>query len=328
MKNCCLCLAFVLLTLPFTHAQRTVPKSEDSLAVFLKTQPKDTLYVLAMRPYALIQIYEKADYKKADSLANEVRTLSEKLNYGHGIYFCYLIKAIIHNQKTEARLSLTNFRKCYETVKKYKLSKYLEEASLNNISVAYDQLGNKDSTLFYAIQAADVQEKANLPKMDSSPYNSIGSILKDYKKYPEALTYYQKGLAIAQKANDFQNIAITENKIGNLCDDWGKTDVAITHYKRGLDYAHQAIYPLLQTDLLVNLGRMYIQRKQYTLTEQYLKENDKLCRQLESPTALYTSCVSLGKLYMEQKNTLLPKNTIWKPSNLPKKQTIWKMLKS
>lgn len=305
MKNCSLILAFIVCTLPFTYAQRTVPKTEDSLAVFLKTQPKDTLYVWAMRPYALIQIQEKADYKKADSLANEIRTLSEKLKYGRGIYFSYLIKAIIHYNKSESRQTLLNFQKCYEIVKKYNLPKMLEEATLNNISIAYENMGNRDSTLFFALKAVDIQEKNHFTKMDSAPYSSIGRILKENKKYSESLSYYQKALAIGEKAKNDQSIAIVENQLGNLHDDWQKVDQAISHYQRGLEYARRANYPLLQTDLLVNLGRMYTQKKQYTLAEQYLKENDKICRQLESTTALHTSCISLGELYMEQKKYTL-----------------------
>jgi signal transduction histidine kinase len=50
---------------------------------------------------------------------------------------------------------------------------------------------------------------------------------------------------------------------------------------------------------------MYTQKKRYAEAERYLKENDQLCRQLESPTALHTSCVSLGELYMEQKKYAL-----------------------
>lgn len=305
MLNRCLLLLAFSLSCVALQAQRKVPKSEDSLAVFLKTQPKDTLYVWAMRPYALIQIYEKADYKKADSLANEVRKLSEKLNYGRGIYFCYLIKAIIHYNKSESRQTLLNFQKCYEIVKKYKLPKTLEGATLNNISVAYEKLGNRDSTLFFALKAVEVQEKNYFTNMDSAPYSTIGDILKENKKYSESLSYYQKALAIGEKAKNDQTIAIVENQLGNLYDDWRKIDQAISHYQRGLEYARRANYPLLQTDLLVNLGRMYTKKKQYTLAEKYLKENDKLCRQLESPTALHTSCVSLGGLYMEQKKYAL-----------------------
>lgn len=294
-------VVFTLWSMSFVQAQQTIPKSEDSLVSFLRTRPKDTLYVWAMRSYTLIQIYENANYKKSDSLANEMLKLSEKLNYGRGIYFGYLIKAIIHYSKSESRQALLNFQKCYEIVKKYKLVKSLEEATLNNISVVYNDLNNKDSALFFALKAVEVQEKNHFKKMDSAPYSTIGRILKDNKKYSESLIYYKKALAIEEKAGNPQPIAIVENQLGNLFDDWHKIDEAIAYYKRGLAHARQANYLLLQTDLLVNLGRMYTQKKRYTEAGNYLKENDKLCRQLESPKALLTSCISLGEFYISQK---------------------------
>lgn len=162
-----LCLSIVVL-------QAQVPQTEDSLATFLKTQPKDTLYIWAIRPYALIQIYEKADLKKADSLSKVQKSLAEKLNYGRGIYFSYMLQAIISQQKSDYQKMLENFQKCYETVKSRKLNKYLEEASLNNISVAYDGLGNMNEAMKYALMAIEVQEKNNLPKMDSAPYQMVG----------------------------------------------------------------------------------------------------------------------------------------------------------
>lgn len=67
----------------FAQDPAIIPKTKDSLAVFLKTYPqKDTIFLRAIRPYALKLIYEDANYKKADSLANVQRVLSEKLNYG------------------------------------------------------------------------------------------------------------------------------------------------------------------------------------------------------------------------------------------------------
>src|ERR1700712_1586770 len=94
-----LLLGIIMLVTSKVIAQ--VPKSEDSLVTFLKTHPKDTLYVLALRPYALIQIYQKGNQAKGDSIANELKVLSEKLNYGRGIYFSYLIKAIVNQQRSQ-----------------------------------------------------------------------------------------------------------------------------------------------------------------------------------------------------------------------------------
>lgn len=288
----------ILILSFFAHAQ--VPKSEDSLLTFLKTRPKDTLYIWALRPYTLIQIYQKSDLKKADSLANATKELSEKLNYGRGIYYSYLIKAIIHQQKSEPGGMLENFKKCYDVIVKYKLNKYIQEATLNNIAVAYDDLGDKDKAMNYALQAIELQEKYHLPKMDSSPYSLVAGILKFYKKPDEALKYFEKALKIDMEKGDSKGIAIIENRIGNLYDDIKRQDEALKHYTTGLKYAEEAKYLLLKTDLLSNIGRMELHFKRYGQAEKYLKENEELCRSLDSKEALANACVNLGNLYETQ----------------------------
>ncbi|MBL0323562.1 MAG: hypothetical protein IPP61_00005 [Cytophagaceae bacterium] len=67
-------------------------------------------------------IYEDLNFKKADSLANVQKAVSEKLNYGRGIYFSYLIKAIIATNKSQPREALRNLKNCLEVVTNYKLT--------------------------------------------------------------------------------------------------------------------------------------------------------------------------------------------------------------
>lgn len=300
-------LIVILLFATQSQVFSQVPTTLDSLHIFLKTQPKDTLYVWAMRPYTIKIIYEKADYKKADSLTNQVKILSEKLNYGRGIYFHYLLKAIIHNQKTEAEQSLENFKKSYETVKKYKLPASLEEASLNNIAVGYEQLGNRDKALQYALQAIKVQEVPNFPVrwLDSAPYGLVSNIYKFKKQLKQAEKYNQLAFAISKKKNDKIGMAIQKNKLGNIYDDQNLPKEALKAYTEGLKYAMDAEYLLLQTDLLSNLGRILTLLKKYDEAEKYLKKNENLCEQLESPKALKSAYINLGELYQAQNKTEL-----------------------
>ena len=292
-------LIFCLLCSLCSAAQ--VPRSEDSLATFLKTHPKDSLYCWALRPYALIQIYEKGNQTKGDSLAEVLLHLGEALHYGRGIYFGYLIKAIVNQQRNEPRAMLSHFEKCLETVNRYQLNPNLQEATLNNIATAHDALGDPDNAMKYALLAISVQEKNHFKKMDAAPYEKVGNVLKHYKKYDQALFYYKKGLEISEKKQDFQSMAIAENKIGNLYDDWKKPQDANQHYKTGLDYAEKSKYLLLQTDLLSNLGRLATDFNRFGEAEKYLKKNEMLCKSLESNQALRTAYIGLGSLSLRQK---------------------------
>lgn len=294
-----------ILLLSFSFISKAqVPTTYDSLATFLKTKPKDTLYIWALRPFTLKVIYEKADYKKADSLTNEVKKLSEKLNYGRGFYFHYLLKGIIHNQKSEYKNELYNYEKCFEIVEKHKLNLYLREATLANIALAHRNLGNKDKTMEVALKAIELQEKNNFPIkfLDAGPYGLVSGVLKAYKKPNEALKYTNKALEIATKKADYQSMGIQENKLGNLYDDLNREKEALSHYLKGLEYAKKVNYLLLQTDLLSNVGRTYANLGELKKAEPYLLENEKLCRQLESPVGLQTATGVLGEFYMEQKN--------------------------
>jgi two-component system, NarL family, sensor histidine kinase UhpB len=302
-----LTLLFLFIFYPkFILAQdpAIIPKTKDSLALFIKNYPKqDTIYVRAMRPYALKLIYEDLNFEKADSLANIQRTLSEKLKYGRGIYFSFLIKAIIATNKSLPREALKNFKSCLSVVNHYKLHPSLVEASLNNIAVAFADVGQRDSALVYAMRAIEVQEKniqiIKLP--DSGPYKMVGDIYKFDKKYDKAIEYYLRGLQLAEKFDNVKNVAICENSLGNIYDLKNQPQEAIKHYKKALELAESEKYLLLQTDALSNLGRMYTQLRNYPQALKYLNKNLEICKVTESSNALSTAYLALGEVYQNQK---------------------------
>jgi two-component system sensor histidine kinase UhpB len=309
-----LTLLFLFIVYPkFILAQdpAIIPKTKDSLALFIKNYPKqDTIYVRAMRPYALKLIYEDLNFEKADSLANIQRTLSEKLKYGRGIYFSFLIKAIIATNKSLPREALKNFKSCLSVVNHYKLHPSLVEASLNNIAVAFADVGQRDSALVYAMRAIEVQEKniqiIKLP--DSGPYKMVGDIYKFDKKYDKAIEYYLRGLKLAEKFDNVKNVAICENSLGNIYDLKNQPQEAIKHYKKALELAESEKYLLLQTDALSNLGRMYTQLRNYPQALKYLNKNLEICKVTESSNALSTAYLALGEVYQNQKRYSLAEN--------------------
>lgn len=312
---------FLLAVLPTSFSQ--IPKSEDSLKLFLQTKPKDTLYIWAMRPYALKLIFEKSNYKTADSIANEIKILAEKLKYGRGIYFHHLIKAINAMNQSKYEESLAQFKKSFEAVEKFKLNYALRVAALNNISLTYLKLGNRDEAMKNALKAIEIQEKYIFtPRLlDIGSYQTVADILKDAKKFKEAMKYVEKSLEVAQKKGDLSGLAIGENKLGNLFDEMNQQQEALKHYKIGYNYALKANYPLLQTDLLSNLGRMESYFKNYKTAEKYLLQNEKLCIEVKNEQALQTNCIDLGNLYEKLKKYNLAEKYFLKAKSLFKENT-------
>ena len=298
MRNMKRHLLLLLLIAGAAFAQ--VPKTKDSLTVFLKTKPQDTTYVKALNEYAFVLVQEgKID--EAKKIIVMMEKLSKKFNFGNGFYKTVNMRGIIEYTNQNPQKAMDYFLECNKIIEKYKLPKKIYQNSLNNIGIVYEQMGEREKATQFSIKLINYQEKNNLKPLKTGPYNQLGNNLKFYKKYDEALIYFNKALSIETELKNFSGMAICENNIGNLYDDLKKNKEAINHYEKGLGYAESANYKLLQTDLLTNAGRLYRKEKNYAKAEKYLKKSEILCRELEASQSLETVCGSLGDLYFFQK---------------------------
>lgn len=293
-------LLLIVFVLSYNCSFAQFPKTMDSLTVFLKTKPKDTTYVLALNEYAFLQI-QQGEMDKAQKIIVQMDQLSKKLNYGEGFYKTMNMRGIVEYSNQDSEKAMAYFLQCKKIIEKYKLPKKLYQNWLNNVGVIYDQMGDRENATKYALLLINFQEKNKLNPLKSNPYNQLGKNLKFYKKYDEALTYFNRALAIETQLKSFTGMAICENNIGNLYDDLKKTNEAKNHYEKGLKYAEEANYKLLETDLLTNLGRLYKKEKNYDKAEKYLKKSEAYNRELESSRGLKSACSALGDLYIVQK---------------------------
>ena len=291
-------ILFLLLTAGAAFAQ--VPKSMDSVLVFLKTKPQDTTYVLALNQYAFLLVQE-AKIEEAKKTIVKMENLSKKFNFGNGFYKIMNMRGIIEYTNQNPQKAMDYFLECNKIIEKYKLPKKIYQNSLNNIGIVYEQMGEREKATEYSVKLINYQEKNNLKPLKPGPYSQLGNNLKFYKKYDEALIYFNKALSIETELKNLSGMAICENNIGNLYDDLKKNKEAIIHYEKGLGYAESANYKLLQTDLLTNAGRLYQKEKNYAKAEKYLKKSEVISRELEATQSLKSVCGNLGDLYFFQK---------------------------
>lgn len=289
---------YCLLIFAIGHAQ--VPKTTDSLEVYLKTKPRDTTYVLALNDYAFLKIQE-GKYDVAQKAIRQMQALSEKWSFGLGYYKVMNMRGVVEYSKQNSEKAMDYFLQCNAIIQKYKLPKKFYQNSLNNIGVIYDQMGDRENAMIYSMKLIEYQEKHHLEPLKTNPYDQIGKNLKFYKRYDEALAYFNKALAIEKRYKNDTGIAIGENSIGNLYDDLKKPREAIKHYEAGLRYAEKANYQLLQTDLLINLGRMHQRLKAYQKAASCFEKSERICKQLEVTKPLKTLYQSMGDLFFSQK---------------------------
>lgn len=292
---------FILLLLSVVKAYAQVPKTEDSLRVYLDTQPKDSSYVLAMNDYAFIKVMS-GDFEKVNELIEQMDKLVRQLDYKTGLYKVMNMRGVVEYSNHHPKKAMDYFLKAHEIIEKYKLPGKIFQNSLNNIGIIYDQMGDREKATRYAVQLIEYQEKHKLAPLKTWPYDQLGKNLKFYGKYKEALIYFQKVLDIETRAGNLTGMAISENNIGMVYDDTKQYQVAEDHYKKGLAYAEKANYKLLQTDLLTNLGLIYRKINEYDRAEKYLQRSVAICKEIGVRIPLKTIYHNLGDVYFFRQN--------------------------
>ncbi len=294
-------LSFTLIGFLFCHTSISqIPSTIDSLDLFLHTKPKNSLYLKAMKDFALLQI-NKGHYQQADSLSNSIKIISEKLNLKpQGLYFSYIIEGNIANVKSEFKVALTNYFKSKQIAEK-DLTKDLVENSVKMIADVYRQTGDEDSLMKYSLQAIAIMQKYPFKPLDPTPYQFIGNILTNSWEFERALGYYQRAVAICTANKNDKAMCSIENRLGNLYARWKKPQEALVHYEKGLVLAKKIDSTPLQNILLINLGNINSDFKKYSKAEKYYKQSEEICRNLALNIDLSTVCLNLGELYQNQK---------------------------
>ncbi|SDM26295.1 ATP-binding protein [Siphonobacter aquaeclarae] len=294
-----LLLSFMIVRTLDLGAQ--VPASRDSLEAFLRTHPRDTLYVQGMVNYVWMLLEQEENTRQGDSIAVQLGLLANRLNYPLGKFLSVNLRGAVAYHKDEHRKALNFFEESRRICLQYNLPKQRLQVTLNNISIMYKDLGESEKSMQYALQSIAVFEKYKLPKLSGEPYNVVGYYLKTTGQYRKALGYYEKSLSYNRKDGDPSQIAITENGMGNVYDDMGLLPEALNHYQAALKAARKANYPLLENDCLVSIGRMYEKMGKYREALDAFLLSEKTCLELGSQEALNTTLTNLVNAYQDLK---------------------------
>ncbi|CAF4201685.1 unnamed protein product, partial [Adineta steineri] len=113
---------------------------------------------------------------------------------------------------------------------------------------------------------------------DKAPiYNQLGWIKDDQGEYQEALTYYEKSLAIKQKTlpSNHLNLAHSYNNIGSVYYNMGDYPKALSYYEKTLAIQQQSL-PSNHPDLGMsynNIGSVYGQMGDYPKALSYFEKD-------------------------------------------------------
>ncbi|CAF1095706.1 unnamed protein product [Adineta steineri] len=141
------------------------------------------------------------------------------------------------------------------------------------LGLLLDQMGefNKAQEVFEILlhQRTDESDKASV-------YHQLGKIKYNQGEYSEALTYYEKSLAIKQKIfpSNHLNLAHSYNNIGLVYDNMGDYPKALSYFEKDLAIGQQSLpsnHPDLGTSYN-NIGTVYDNMKDYPKALSYYEK--------------------------------------------------------
>ena len=169
--------------------------------------------------------------------------------------------------------------------------------TLNIMSVAYDTKGMYDSVAYCLYEAYRLAEQAENDNLLISVYGNLGVLQFELKNAEEAINYYLKGLALAEKQQDSLKIAHQLNNLGNAYMTLsGEFEKAIPYLEQCMEISLniKEYHPYVVSGF--NLAQIYNE----------LGECDKALQMITNITEQYGSNIyadfTLGEIYFKKNN--------------------------
>ena len=224
--------------------------------------------------YRLGMIFEETEYP--DSAIAHLRkaiSLSQKINFKR-----FYINAVgelgyFFLQINEIDSALVYLNKAYSEIEDKGNQKYLE--IMNSLGAAYYYKGDYLKAYnFYLKYLKEVEVKGN-PYQTARANSNVGVILKEQRKYDDALVFFKKSLQIALDNKSFKNQYIAYVNIGNVYADKTDNGRSLYNSNMALEYYGKAKKLLLEKNepennqniiiLLGNIGNIYADLRKFDL---------------------------------------------------------------
>ncbi|MDB9513041.1 CHAT domain-containing protein [Kamptonema animale CS-326] len=109
-----------------------------------------------------------------------------------------------------------------------------EATTLNNIGLAYKDLGEKQKAKEYFNQALPLFRAMGDRAKEATTLTNIGLVYSDLGEKQQALDYYKQALDLRQKAGDRRGEALTLNNTGTIYSELGKPQKAEEYFNQAL----------------------------------------------------------------------------------------------
>lgn len=146
--------------------------------------------------------------------------------------------------------------------------------ALDNFGLLYRFHRYYDESLALHKKAFELVKNTNFPAIYKMIFaNNAGVAARYNQKYDTAVSYYMMALKIAEKENDFKNIAISSNGIGNALGSMpNRENEALQYFERSLKAEKKIGNTLGMAMNYLSISDYYIEKKDYKKARSYLNK--------------------------------------------------------
>ncbi|WP_194974687.1 tetratricopeptide repeat protein [Aquiflexum lacus] len=207
--------------------------------------------------------------------------------------------------KKEVLVSLEYGEKALEIAEKSKNPKYISYA-LFNLGVQFFQQGVMELAIPYFYRYLEIHKELNDDKAIAYAMTNIGAIYLQIKELDNASEYFENSLEIFEKIyadseKPGKEIISIYNNLGVIAKQRNQSNIAIDFYKKGISLARRT--PGFETELsnlLNNLGTIYMELEEFDKSFVYLSEAFELRESKDDRSGLIKSFLSIGKFHRSQ----------------------------
>jgi len=168
-------------------------------------------------------------------------------------------------------------------------------ASMNNLGITHDQLGNFETSLSYYFDALRYYEATGENPFEvAMVLGNIGIVYKKQKEYEKVLEYYLKALEIYEEVSSDFGIMVTLGNIGGVYLQTGDYDSTIFYSTKAKEAYEAAGYTRYVPYMTHNIAVAYDSLGQFSVAEPIFKESIRLHRESDNDYELAATLISYG----------------------------------
>lgn len=230
--------------------------------------------------YTSINLVEAERYAEAMLKEAEIsrkRDLIAKSHYYNGLRYSFLAVNKEYLQK-----SIASYHQALSVAKAAKLDKEMTEALLGLADVN-TKVPDLDKSMNYTSQAFGIASAIKNDSLQVACHLLYGNIYNRKKERLLALRSYLQGLRIAEEAAHHNSMRSCYTSLSNFY-------AGIKEYDKAIDFAQKAVDDLPNVKMenaaywrvvdLYGLGNLYVQKKNFTMSEHYFTESIRVADSL------------------------------------------------